>query len=114
MSRTLLLVLAMSAASPAAAEPLSAEQALDTYKALTATSRPCRPAANQDEIVVCARDDDRYRLPLPDERGPRDTARAESGVIPSGSADPAKSGNCGIVQGGRVCNQGLTIIKSRF
>jgi len=113
MSRTLLVALALLAVDPAAAEPLSAEQALDTYKSLTTTIRPCKPAEQPDEIVVCGRAED-HRLPLRDQRDREADGGPVIGEVAAGKADPIRPGSCGVLLGGRVCNQGLTIVKTRF
>lgn len=61
----------------------------------------CGNTASSDEIVVCGARRDRYRLPLPDERGPSDHLRNEA---PSGMAALIPAGRCGIFAGERRCN----------
>ncbi|SFP74905.1 hypothetical protein [Sphingomonas rubra] len=61
--------------------------------------RRCSAAA--DEVVVCGRRDERYRLPLPSERDDAATVhRDDTGMAPLTSAAP-----CGIFAGQRRCNK---------
>jgi hypothetical protein len=74
-------------------------------KQLTLTSLPACNGddAHNEEIVVCGRRPDRYRLPLPAEHvrqpGP------VRGEAPSAMAALTPSGRCGIFAGERRCNK---------
>lgn len=95
---SLLSLLAMTAAiaqiagppAPVPATRTPAEQAISLYGAEhgpTRLPRPCRPATG-DTITVCGTINGRspYRVPLPDERAPRDGPRTATGEMPRAGA----------------------------
>lgn len=97
------LLLGLSA--PASAQ-LNAEEALAKSRATTSAA-PCKAHA-AGEIVVCARDRareaDRYRLPLPEERSP-DPQMSHQGEAARASLATAAPRECGIFQGQRRCGK---------
>ncbi|MBC8070770.1 MAG: hypothetical protein IAG13_20755 [Deltaproteobacteria bacterium] len=111
---TLALAAALAlAASPLAAQELTAEQAMENYRAMTAVdvAADCRRDAGPDEIVVCGRDDSaRQRLPFPSESGPRDGPRRATGEIAAASAAPMRSDSCGM-RSTDECIGGLSIFQ---
>ncbi len=84
----------------------AAAQSIDTILAAARerdAATGCRPA-DRDEVVVCARDDRRHRLPLPTQRDPSETG-AVAGEAPRVSvADPYRTG-CGIFAGQGRCSK---------
>jgi hypothetical protein len=62
----------------------------------------CADQRSSDEIIVCGKRRDVYRLPLPNERDPQ--ARAP-GEAPSGATALTPSGRCGIFAGERRCSK---------
>lgn len=63
----------------------------------------CLVAEEGDTVVVCGRDNGRYRLPLP---GERETAVGPvRGEAPSAAAVLAPSGRCGIFAGEHSCSK---------
>jgi hypothetical protein len=66
----------------------------------------CRQQVDPDEIVICgARDPDRYRLPIRDERSETSLYDRANGDAPRASLDPPSSAACGIFQGDRRCSK---------
>lgn len=84
MSSWLLLSLL---AAPAAAPPVTAEQALTTYRETFDAVQPviCATPERSDELVVCGRRGSEQRLPLPVEREPGEPVRLLPGESPLGS-----------------------------
>ena len=84
---------------------------------LTAPPRPalrmeleiprCPDRATPDEIMVCGRrgDQERYRLPLRDERGSVYARGHPRGEVPKASAEANPSAPCGIFEGQRRCSK---------
>ena len=63
----------------------------------------CQEVAASEDLVVCGRRPNRYRLPLPTEKAPSfDRAHGEA---PTGMAALTPSGRCGIFAGERTCNK---------
>jgi hypothetical protein len=62
----------------------------------------CGGEASGDEIVICRRNPDRYRLPLPGERAPPERAKGEAQGGLSALAGPSR---CGIFAGERRCDK---------
>jgi hypothetical protein len=89
---------------PCAAAP-TAEQALATGKALTAVATARCVQGRADEIIVCGRDKNRYRLPLRNERDPDESRPRAGGDIPRASADVASGGDCGLFKSQRRCTK---------
>jgi len=102
----LLAFAALFAGTSPAQAPLRAEDALAKSRAL-ASPAPCKPSAG-GEIVVCARDrerkDERYRLPLPEERL-ADPQVQRRGEVSRASLDTAFARECGIFRGQRRCRK---------
>ena len=91
----------------------SAEQALDRYQKLTGVAaKRCVAVSDNAEILVCATDPDRYRLPLPELRTPQTGARQLSGDVVAASAERVRTGSCGVVKDGVSCFRGTKIISS--
>lgn len=65
--------------------------------------RHCDKRSAGEDIVVCGRTKDRYRLPLPAERESSD-ARAP-GEAPDGMATLTSAARCGIFAGERRCSK---------
>lgn len=78
MSSWLLLSLL---AAPAPPSPVTAEQAMQTYRATFRAGAPARCATPErpDELVVCGRRDSESRLPLPVEPVPGEVVRSLPG-----------------------------------
>lgn len=68
---------------------------------------PCRAPSRPDDVVVCGRraDRNRYRLPLPDRRGPALGAGNVRGEVPRATATENPTAPCGIFQGQRQCGE---------
>lgn len=77
------------------------------YRDKTAIVRPC-PTAPSADIIVCGRRVQRHRLPLPVEPDP-EGSHIVRGELPRASAKPVKQVSCGVIQGGRPCNGGLSV-----
>lgn len=76
--------------APGVAKDTPAERAIALYAAehgRRAPPKPCRQTRGED-IVVCGRADGTspYRMPLADERGPRDGPKTATGELPAGGA----------------------------
>jgi hypothetical protein len=95
---SLWLIIALQAAQPGPTESSFDLAASSKQVELTTVNR-CSEGASRDEIVVCGTRDDRYRLPLPNERQPRERARQ------TGRAALTPAGSCGIFAGERRCNK---------
>lgn len=74
-----------------------------TTEPVSASTRRCEDVTSADDVVVCARRRDRYRLPLPNER-PALPERA-IGESPGGMAALTPPGRCGIFAGERRCGK---------
>ena len=100
---TLALIALIAAPSPA---QVTAEDALAKAHAMT-SAISCTPRLS-GEIVVCPRDrkreEERYRLPLPDEREPAASGPVR-GEVARASADPTAPRDCGIFKGQRRCRK---------
>ncbi len=109
------LLLGTFAAPPAPAQ--SGQAARDIHHARIADERiararihvtadRCRQQVDPDEIVICgARDHDRYRLPIRDERSEISLYDRANGDVPRASLDADNSAPCGIFQGDRSCSK---------
>lgn len=64
--------------------------------------RRCATDTATDEILVCGRRDDRYRLPLPEDRAPVERTRGEAR---GGLAAITPYSRCGIFAGERRCGK---------
>lgn len=83
------------------AAQVTAEQAIENaHERLSVDS--CRKAANEDEIVVCAPDNSKFRLPLPIERKSID-GHDESGLNRL-AVDADMPRECGVFRHQRRCN----------
>jgi hypothetical protein len=70
------------------------------------TADRCPQQVDPDEIVVCgARDPDRYRLPIRDDRSEMSLYDRADGDVPRASLDADNSAPCGIFQGDRSCSK---------
>jgi hypothetical protein len=105
-----LLVLA-ALISTSAIGQIRAEDALAKARTMTAAER-CR-SRSSGEIVVCPRDrqreEERYRLPLPDERSTA-TVRPFRGEVARASIDPAGPRECGPFNGQRRCGKAEALL----
>jgi hypothetical protein len=82
-----LLLIGLLLSARVEAQDVTAEQALATYHSMTDTAQKrCQKGNSKDDIIVCAADGQRFRLPLPDEREPRDGPRTATGEIPSATS----------------------------
>jgi len=97
------LALSWPAAAPAQAPP---EDAVAGFRVLDILD-PCRAPSRADDVVVCGRrsDRNRYRLPLPGQRGPVLGAGNVRGEVPRATADENPTAPCGIFQGQRLCGE---------
>lgn len=97
--RRALIVLAMAA-------PSASAQSIDRILAAAAERRAADPCAAKapDEIVVCARDDRRYRMPYDTPRDPQAVGAVAGEVPRATTADPYATG-CGIHQGQGRCTR---------
>lgn len=98
-----LLPLLLFAATPADAQPVSADEAMAHARSLTGNQRCSR--GTDGEIVVCAGNGDKYRLPFPEERTPNEDRNARRGDIQAASAAPISYADCGIFQHQRRCSK---------
>lgn len=98
-----LLPLMALALTPVAAQSVSADEAMVHARSLTGNQR-CQRGAD-GEIVVCAGNGDKYRLPFPEERAPNEDRNARRGDIPAASAAPISYADCGIFQNQRRCSK---------
>lgn len=77
-------------AAPASSPALTADQVLAAHRSRTGIGRdPCRAPASDEEIVVCARRENPYALPLydPDAGGAASTAGGARGRLAGELAD---------------------------
>jgi hypothetical protein len=82
----------------------TADDAMAQGRAMTAAvTQSCLRSDRADEITVCGRDGEHYRLPLPEEREPSENARLATGDVPRASAARLQRGPCGIFVGQRKC-----------
>ena len=91
-------------ASPPARAGVTAEQALAKARRLIAPPA-CGTAGDGNEIVVCARRTDLYRVPAEIEGGQVGDTRGRAGEVPSASPDRLAGGRCGIFAGERQCSK---------
>lgn len=82
----------------------SAARPAEPRKQLVLTALPrCLERQETGEVVVCGRNPDRYRLPLPRERGSASSQeRSDQGT---GAAALTPAGRCGIFAGERRCGK---------
>ena len=93
-----LAVVATSAGSTTPARPLLI---------LSTISREGCPKGSEDDVIVCGRrdDDERYRLPLRDDRGSYSPYAGPIGDAPRATRDLFVSGPCGVFAGQRRCDK---------
>jgi hypothetical protein len=113
-SRALFTLFAMTCGAPVCAQSADADSAMARYRAVTSVvPKRCDKSGGRDEIIVCAEDQTRYRLPLPDERTPRDGPRRATGEVVAASSERVFAGQCGIVQGERICGKGVKVFSTK-
>lgn len=97
----------------AQAQSVAAEQAIAQYKSVTSVAgRNCDRTRSGEEIIVCAEDQTKFRLPLPQERSPRDGPRTATGEVKAASSERVFTGQCGTTQGERICGGGVALFSS--
>ena len=104
----LMLMLLLQTTAPSALDSVrydlrTAEQPHHPVKIETRTG--CAKRRQENEIIVCGINPDKYRLPLPNEREQDQADDHVRGEAPSGSAVLAGSGRCGMFQGERRCSK---------
>jgi hypothetical protein len=115
MARIALLLLVVLAAPARAAEPLTAEAAIDNYRKMfqPVALLDCPKAGGPDEIIVCGRPDgpDPNRLPLPSGM-PGDRVRLLPGEPPSAVAALDAGGTgCSTVGPNQSCGGGMSVFQ---
>lgn len=102
MSSKLLVLAFVLISSASSAAPVTAEEALVTYRRLTSlATQDCERKQVSGDIIVCARGRSKYLLPLPGERDPPDHARRATGEIPSAAGAGSPCPNRGCPGGGK-------------
>lgn len=81
--------------APSAHADVTAGQALAKARRLTAQPA-CETADERDEILVCARRTDLYRIPSEGDGGRVGDTRGRAGEVRSASPERLASGSCGI------------------
>ena len=93
------MIIALQAA-PVLSDGQRFDPAASTVRVPLGLDRRCDADLHPDEVVVCGRNDDRFRLPLPVEHIPIERA---SGDSRGGLAAMTPNGACGIFAGERRC-----------
>ncbi len=113
-SLTLFTLFILSFDATAQAQMVGAETALAQHRSMTSVAtRNCDRTGSGEEIIVCAEDQTKFRLPLRQERGPRDGPRTATGEVKAASSERVFTGQCGITQGERVCGGGVALLSSK-
>lgn len=108
MSRMIMALFLASLAFPAAAQPLSSEQAMENFRSKTMRPPGCADSGDTDDITVCGSrsQGSAYRLPLVEPApGARIRGEAASAVTVAETRD-----TCSAVGRNQSCGGGLPIM----